>query len=137
MKTNWTHLETARLRTGTMATPTEAHYGFFIFNTGKAQVRAMAADGEETGWEHVSVSVLVKNGSKVTSRMPTWEEMHWIKTQFWDDEECVCQFHPPQSEYVNNHAGCLHLWKCVGQPFPLPPGILVGLKDAGVLTPIG
>lgn len=48
------------------------------------------------------------------------------------EEETVVQFHPPESEYVNNHLYCLHLWK---PPYPviLPPSIMVGVKDVGVI----
>ena len=65
------------------------------------------------GWEHVSVSL--KN------RCPTWEEMCTVKDIFWGDEECVVQYHPPKSEYVNTHPYCLHLWKKIGSEFETPP----------------
>lgn len=70
------------------------------------------------GWEHVSVSL--------SRRCPTWEEMCIIKDIFWDDEECVVQYHPPKSEYVNVHPYCLHLWKKVGVNFETPPKEFVG-----------
>ncbi len=55
------------------------------------------------GWEHVSVSL--KN------RCPNWREMCLVKNLFWnDDEECI-QFHPKESEYINLHNYCLHIWK--------------------------
>lgn len=85
--------------------------------------RIIATDGTETGWEHVSVSI------EDVNKCPLWPEMAIVKDLFWDDEECVVQFHPPKSEYVNNHAGCLHLWKCVNQNFPLPDSIMVGIKQ--------
>lgn len=78
----------------------------------------IASDG--MGWEHVSVSL--------THRCPTWEEMCYIKHLFWDNTDTVIQYYPPESEYVNNHQYCLHLWRKVGYEFPLPPAILVGLK---------
>lgn len=53
-----------------------------------------------------------------------------VKSLFWTASETVVQFHPPESEYVNAHKGCLHLWKCVAQEFPIPPSILVGPKAA-------
>jgi len=84
----------------------------------------IASDGG--GWEHVSVSVL---GSDQT---PTWEDMTHVKGLFWSAEDTVMQLHPPQSEWVNNHHGCLHLWRPIGQEIPLPPAIMVGHKE---LTP--
>ena len=54
--------------------------------------------------EHVSIALI--NG-----RMPTWEDMCWVKDQFWKPEEAVVQIHPRKSEYVNMVDNCLHLWR--------------------------
>ena len=62
---------------------------------------------------HVSVSA--------KDRCPTWGEMCWVKDQFWGPEECVIQYHPPRSRYVNAHPFCLHLWRPVGLDLPQPP----------------
>jgi hypothetical protein len=75
----------------------------------------IVSDG--SGWEHVSVSL--------ENRCPNWKEMCFIKSLFWEDEECVIQFHPPKSVHVNNHNFCLHLWKKIGEEFQLPDIILV------------
>lgn len=78
------------------------------------------------GWEHVSIST--------PKRTPNWTEMCFVKDLFWEAEEAVIQFHPPRSQYVNNHPHVLHLWK---PPYAvqLPPSILVGVKSLGILTP--
>ncbi|MGN1303754.1 MAG: hypothetical protein ACI4YB_01835 [Oscillospiraceae bacterium] len=65
------------------------------------------------GWEHVSVSF--------PNRTPTWDEMCRVKDIFWNDDECVVQYHPPKSEYVNFHPYCLHLWRKIGEEYPMPP----------------
>ena len=82
-------------------------------------------DGKDTGWEHVSVSCRDDNLGFPVSKMPTWNQMCQIKDLFWDTDECVIQFHPPKSEYVNQHQNCLHLWKKVGVNMETPPKILV------------
>ncbi len=69
------------------------------------------------GWEHVSVAY--------ANKLPSWDEMCKIKSLFWNDNECVVQYHPPKSEYVNNHPYCLHLWKQIGKEFPIPPKCFV------------
>lgn len=79
----------------------------------------------DLGWEHVSVST--------ESRCPTWEEMCYAKSLFWDAEDTVMQLHPPQSDWVNNHPYCLHLWRPVDVDLPLPPSFMVGFKEIGVL----
>ncbi len=97
----------------------------------KTELRIIASDGAAAvaeglePWEHVSVST--------ATRCPTWDEMCRIKDLFWSEDETVLQFHPPKSEYVNNHAFCLHLWKPCGLVVPLPPSILVGVKALGTL----
>ena len=94
------------------------------------RIVASGADADDVmsdGWEHVSVST--------RRRPPNWQEMCFVKDLCWEPEECVVQFHPPRSEYVNNHAHCLHLWKSTKHTQPLPPSILVGCKDLGELTP--
>ncbi len=87
--------------------------------TGGRELKVIAADGEETKWEHVSVSL-----PDSPKRCPSWDEMCIVKNLFWDESECVVQFHPPKSDYVNFHAGVLHLWRFV-EPFPMPPKICV------------
>jgi hypothetical protein len=74
--------------------------------------------GNGGGWEHVSVSR--------TDRCPTWEEMDWVKRQFWDDADTVMQLHVPSVEHVNVHPYCLHLWRPVDGAIPRPPAWMVG-----------
>jgi hypothetical protein len=71
-------------------------------------------------WEHVSASH--------RDRTPTWEEMVWLKDQFWNDDEVVVQFHPAKQNYVNWHSYCLHLWRPTRHKdkLSLPPPVLVG-----------
>lgn len=77
--------------------------------------------GEGAGWEHVSVSVAERNQAQ--TRCPTWEEMCWIKDQFWDEEDCIIQYHPSKSQYVNVHEFVLHLWR------PNTPGVIIPIPD--------
>lgn len=82
-------------------------------------LRVIASDG--LGWEHVSVST--------ATRCPTWEEMCFIKSMFWDAEDTVMQLHPPESRWINNFPYCLHLWRPTEQEIPLPLDIMVGYKE--------
>lgn len=83
----------------------------------------IASDGmDSTGWEHVSVHGITPRG-KFT---PQWGQMCFIKDLFWDAEDCVIQFHPPKSEYVNVAKNVLHLWRKVGTNPETPPKILIG-----------
>lgn len=77
-------------------------------------------------WEHVSVSL--------PNRCPTWAEMCAIKDLFWDESDCVVQYHPPKRDWVNNHPYCLHLWRPVGQEIQRPPSLMVGYSSLGVIA---
>jgi hypothetical protein len=102
--------------------------GFFIiphYKIADYELRCQISDGE--GWEHVSVTVGRKREDP--SRCPTWTEMCFIKDLFWNKDETVIQLHPPESEYVNMHPFCLHLWKPIEIEIPLPPNIFVGIKS--------
>lgn len=89
------------------------------------RLRIIACDGEQEalGWEHVSVSL-----PEQPNKCPSWNEMCVVKALFWESSECVVQFHPPESEHINNHAGCLHLWR-YALGFPMPPSHFVGLPE--------
>jgi len=79
-------------------------------------LKTIASD--QMAWEHVSVSL--------GDRCPTWDEMCRVKNIFWDEEDCVVQYHPPKSDYVNNHPYCLHLFRPIGIELPKPNSIMVG-----------
>lgn len=104
------------------STNANGNNGAFAMHKGTLKVLMIATD--ELGWEHVSVTI----NSQGKDRMPSWNEMCLIKDLFWDKEDCVVQFHPPESEYVNNHPYCLHLWRKIGSEFETPPSITVGIK---------
>jgi hypothetical protein len=94
------------------------HYFFIILSTGM-------------GWEHVSITLrkVVNRKAKQVERCPTWEEMCFIKSVFWDDEETVVQYHPPKSEWISNHPYCLHLWKPLDEYLPRPTALMVGVDQ--------
>ena len=67
-------------------------------------MRASVVVGEnEEGWEHVSIELCAR-------RLPTWEEMCYVKDVFWNEEEEVVQIHPKKSHYINM-VEALHLWR--------------------------
>lgn len=65
-------------------------------------------------------------------RCPTWEEMCFVQSLFWREDECVMQLHVPQNEWVSHHPYTLHLWKPIGQMIPRPPAVMVGLKGVEI-----
>jgi hypothetical protein len=110
--------EKFRVRQGKYATDERyGNNGAFICKVRRSQKLNVIAS-EEMGWEHISVSRV--------DRCPTWEEMCLVKDLFWDDTDCVIQYHPPKSDYVNNHPYCLHLWRPIGIELPKPDSIFVG-----------
>lgn len=86
----------------------------------------IADDGRqeiESKWEHVSCSK--SYGTRVT--IPSWNDMCIIKNLFWDEEDCVVQYHPAKKDYINLNPYVLHLWRPCDLEFPKPPKILVGI----------
>jgi hypothetical protein len=98
-------------------------HGAFLIpgrNAKGRMLRVIAADGQETGWDHVSVSL-----AEWPKRCPSWDEMCLVKGLFWAPDVCVVQFHPAAADYVNMHEGVLHLWRSLTVHFPMPPKICV------------
>ena len=115
--------ERNRIRTGHLATlSTDGNNGAFklrgdiVDPPRSPDILCIASDG--IGWEHVSVSVAYPDNAP--RRCPTWAEMVRVKNTFWDPEDCVVQFHPPQSTYRNCHPYTLHLWRQIGMDPPMP-----------------
>jgi len=126
MKADFTELNRHRVRTGRMGSDdSEGRNGMFVFRTGKIDLICICSDGygDVCDWEHVSARA---RGLDLKERVPTWEEMCMLKDLFFEPEECVVQFHPPHSEYVNCHKHVLHLWRHKHVEIPRPPPELVG-----------
>jgi hypothetical protein len=99
--------EQRRLKTGQLASDESyGNNGAFGLPPLLANRRLYVIASDGMGWEHVSVHAY--QGAK--TRIPSWEEMCYVKAIFWDAEDVVMQLHPRESEYVNNHAAVLHLW---------------------------
>jgi hypothetical protein len=118
-------LEPGRIRDGLYgSTPGDDFGAFIVPGPCGMDLRIIASPGdanEGIPWEHVSVSL--------RNRCPNWQEMCWVKDQFWGAEETVMQLHPPRSQWINNHPYCLHLWRPANGGIPLPPSIAVGYKE--------
>lgn len=95
----------------------DSRYG----NNGAFKINGLlviASDGDR--WEHVTISLVNQK------RCPSWGEMCKIKDLFWDEQDCVIQFHPPKADYVNVHKRCLRLWKEHGVTYKTPPKNMIG-----------
>lgn len=105
--------EKYRITKGPMAS--DKSYGnngaFFIPGPCKELLKVIVSD--QGGWDHCSVSL--------ETRTPTWKEMCFIKELFWNLDETVIQYHPPEVDYVNVHPFVLHLWRPQNIEIPWPP----------------
>ena len=100
--------------------------GYFVLSHPKInnyEIHCIASNG--MGWEYVSVSIAEKR--KQAHRYPTWAEMCYVKSIFWDKEDCCIQFHPKESEYVNNHPFVLHIWRPTNAVIQMPDPKMVGV----------
>ena len=120
----WSVMEKCRIRSGRYASTRAmgANGTFRVRCPDRGELSIIISDGE--GWEHVSVTT--KN------RCPTWQEMDWVKRQFWDEDDTVMQLHVPTPDHVNCHPFCLHLWRPIGGGVPRPPVWMVGPKAEAV-----
>lgn len=137
-------LERWRLTSGPLASSEKSGYnGVFVIPVEETEPynityvcivsdgRAAGLSDEQRGWEHVSVRVLYDNAQgERMSRVPFWSEMCHVKRLFWNDDEVVVQYHPAESQYVNNHPDVLHLWRHRTLEFPMPPLELIGIPNA-------
>lgn len=120
---DWKYLNHHRVSHGPFATSHQDGFnGAFCILVNGLPVKCIASDG--MGWQHVSVSIHGK-----PTLVPSWQIMCKVKDLFWGDDEWVVQFHPAKSEYVNNHPGCLHLWRPTETQMPTPDTNMVGLKE--------
>lgn len=97
---------------------------FILQGPSGSKLHLISYDGKSSGWEQVSIATDRK-------RCPNWPEMCFAKDLFWEEEECVVQYHPPLSQYVKNNRYCLHLWKPRDSFMPAPPANLVGIVGLG------
>lgn len=113
-------VERHRIRGGLLGSSSQdGNNGVFIIPYGKLTLSVVCSD--EEGWDHVSVSVDIN-----PPRLPTWEEMCYVKDLFFRDEETVVQFHPKRSAYRNVNPWVLHLWRDQSIEYSLPPGKFIG-----------
>lgn len=67
------------------------------------------------GWDHVSIVPLHHK------RMPDWSVMSQLKDLCFYEDETAVEYHPKNSDYVNTHKQCLHIWRPQKEKMPVPP----------------
>lgn len=121
--------ESCRVTTGEFGSHrSDGNNGLFLiphYRINNYRIRCVVCD--ELGWEHVSVTIAPVN--KSPTRCPTWDEMCWVKDQFWNKDEVVIQYHPAEKDYVSQHDYCLHLWRPKNVQLPTPLTLMVGLRN--------
>jgi hypothetical protein len=80
--------------------------GYRLVNsiTRMSVIASIAVELDGKRWVHVSVAR--------PDRMPSWEDLVWVKEFVLGRESTALQVIPPRSRYVNQHPFCLHLWQC-------------------------
>ena len=71
------------------------------------------------GWEHLSISLID------IERTPKWSEMCYFKDFFFNEDECLVQYHPPKKDYVNIDEYVLHMWRPLDEDIKMPPKYMV------------
>lgn len=107
-------------RVMTMRKAEDGFCGHVFLASSKKPAPAVFVASWGGGWDHVSVSF--------ANRCPTWDEMAEVKRLFFRPEEVAVQYHPAESEYVNNFPYALHIWRDQRGEMPTPPAWMVGIK---------
>lgn len=68
-------------------------------------IASIQTESDGNDWLHVSLSR--------RKRLPDWDDVKQVKDLFVGKERKAIQILPPESEYVNIHPNCLHLWCCL------------------------
>jgi hypothetical protein len=85
---------------------------------GLVVVASVAVERDKKLWLHVSCSR--------RDRLPSWDDMKFVKQVFIGEDKYAYQVFPPASQYVNIHPHCLHLYHCL-EGSPLPEFSFLGL----------
>lgn len=102
--------------------------GYFIVQHPKiTNQRLLCLASDTGGWEHVSVRIQPQGME--TFRVPDWQEMCYVKSLFWDEDDCVAQLHVPNLQSVSiMNRYVLHLWRKTDTDYAVPPEIYNGVE---------
>ena len=93
----------------------------FVLLTNNQRANFIASWG--LGWDHVSISIEGNNAKPLHT--PHWHEMCEIKDIFFNNDECVVQYHPAKKDYISIHPNVLHLWRPHHEVIPMPPKAMI------------
>jgi len=111
--------ERGRVRVGPMASdPSWCCCGAFLVKSpvDRELMNVIASNG--AGWDHVSVSR--------EDRCPTWAEMEFVRSLFFQNDETVMQLSVPREQHISICDTCLHMWRPQHANIPRPPAWMVG-----------
>lgn len=120
MRASTAHIE--RYRSSSKTFPSDASYGMngiFVIPDQHKRSRLIVIASNQLSWEHISAHVRNEN------RVPSYADMCYLKSLFWDENEWVIQYFPAKDDHINVHPFVLHLWKPLGVELPKPPKIFV------------
>lgn len=83
--------------------PPRTNCGAFLIRIPKFGVELQVIAGNGMGWDHVSV--------RGPGRVPTYEEMEFVRELFFKDDEAVMQLSVARADHINIHPLVLHLWR--------------------------
>lgn len=77
----------------------------FIRDDGLRILVSVAVERDAKLWLHVSFSR--------TSRLPSHDDLRWVKDVFCGTDKTALQVFPPKEQYCNYHPNTLHLFVCL------------------------
>jgi len=88
------------LRTGKFRNSMFVHDGFTVMFT--------VENHGTSAYQHLSVSR--------KERYPSWDEIVLFRSLFFEDDDEIVQVIPKESDYVNVHDNCFHMWLDISGP---------------------
>jgi hypothetical protein len=88
--------------------------GFHCVNENKelSVISSVATELDGKIWQHLSCAH--------PDRLPSWETLKEVKTIFMGRDYQAIQVIPSEKKYINIHPYCLHLFRCLDEPDPVP-----------------
>lgn len=83
----------------------------FSHPNGLAAILSIAVYGDGKRWVHLSLSR--------HNRIPDWLDLNMVRDEMLGKDRKALMVLAPESEHVNIHQYCHHLWHCLGED-PLP-----------------
>ena len=125
MKSDWSGIESFKVKTPGSTSRTDDRYGMFVIPFNPREDVVVVFEVFD-GWEHAAVTCVRRYHGRVQYFTPEGIHLQFARGAFWDKDETVVQFHgeshSPHHNGTENHGiYTVHLWGHKEHIFKTPP----------------